>query len=153
MTTATIARHPRFVDMLGRRIGRLVVVEEAPTERGTARWLCKCDCGETVIREGIYLRDAQKRGVNAACATCNPPRRGPVNAHIRVQCCSVCHVSGHDRRDCPKRKRKRSRCTVCEGLPWRRPMRRECACGEKYAPAPVPERPDAFAQSANAKVL
>jgi len=32
--------------MVGKRIGRLVVLEKAP-EAGRARWLCRCDCGNS----------------------------------------------------------------------------------------------------------
>ena len=36
------------IDLIGNRYGRLVVIEEAPRHQsGHARWLCKCDCGNT----------------------------------------------------------------------------------------------------------
>jgi hypothetical protein len=36
-----------FVDMTGRRIGRLTAIKRIGTKRGSALWLCKCDCGNT----------------------------------------------------------------------------------------------------------
>lgn len=40
----------KLIDLTGRRFGRLVVVERAGSnERKHATWLCKCDCGETII--------------------------------------------------------------------------------------------------------
>lgn len=45
--------------MLGKKIGALTVIEQAPTLNGsrrTARWLCLCSCGNKVIRNGVNLR-------------------------------------------------------------------------------------------------
>lgn len=36
-----------FVDLTGRRIGRLVVVRRAVAKKGRTFWLCQCDCGNT----------------------------------------------------------------------------------------------------------
>ena len=45
------------VDLVGRRFGRLLVVAPAPsTEKGIARWVCCCDCGNTVVVRGDKLR-------------------------------------------------------------------------------------------------
>lgn len=35
----------RKIDMLGKRFGRLVVIEEAPSRNNKAMWVCKCECG------------------------------------------------------------------------------------------------------------
>ena len=46
---------------VGERYGRLVVIEEAPSvrrqcdNRSLTQWLCKCDCGNTVIVKTDYL--------------------------------------------------------------------------------------------------
>lgn len=45
------------VDMTGRRYDHLEVVGRAGTgPRGQAMWLCRCDCGETAVISGDYLR-------------------------------------------------------------------------------------------------
>ena len=54
-----------LVDLTGNRFGRLVVLElhEVAKSRG-ARWLCKCDCGETVLvyRKELRSGDTQSCG-------------------------------------------------------------------------------------------
>lgn len=73
-----------FVDMTGRRCGRLVVVRRAHTLNGNARWLCRCDCGEEVFVEGIVLRSrsaafkAGRRKSPQSCPACRPKRKGTV---------------------------------------------------------------------------
>lgn len=40
---------PAFVDLTGRRFGRLAVISRAPNDaRNVVRWHCECDCGETI---------------------------------------------------------------------------------------------------------
>lgn len=44
-------------DLLGKRFGRLIVVEFYGTDNGChALWLCKCDCGNTTIARGYDLK-------------------------------------------------------------------------------------------------
>lgn len=53
-----------FIDMSGRRIGRLVVI--APAQRtvtGSWAWLCLCDCGNETVVAGNILR----RRVTISC--------------------------------------------------------------------------------------
>lgn len=43
-------------DLTGQRFGRLTVIERAGSNtRGRATWLCRCDCGETVVALGNAL--------------------------------------------------------------------------------------------------
>lgn len=58
----------RIVDMTGMKIGRLTVIGPAPktSKRGTY-WVCRCDCGKEVIKNGCDLRDAEKKGRMASC--------------------------------------------------------------------------------------
>lgn len=53
----------KAVDIAGRRFGRLVVVEKAPTLRTDSRWHCRCDCGgQTVV-----TWQALKAGATKSC--------------------------------------------------------------------------------------
>jgi hypothetical protein len=45
-----------FIDMMGRRIGRLTVIESAGTRGECAMWRCRCDCGKETIVAGTNLR-------------------------------------------------------------------------------------------------
>jgi hypothetical protein len=37
------------IDLIGKRFGKLTVIEKAPNKGGKTRWLCSCDCGNTTI--------------------------------------------------------------------------------------------------------
>lgn len=50
-----------FIDLTGQKFGRLTVIERvqnyiSPQNRQEARWLCKCDCGNTDIVRSSSLR-------------------------------------------------------------------------------------------------
>ena len=46
----------KVIDMVGRRFGRLTVIEEAGRKRKEVTWKCKCDCGnETLVRSSNLL--------------------------------------------------------------------------------------------------
>lgn len=46
---------------IGHRYGKLLVIDRAPNINSSARWLCKCDCGNTVIAMGHHLRSGSKK--------------------------------------------------------------------------------------------
>lgn len=51
------------LDLTGQRYGRLIVVSQAPSQNGSKRWLCKCDCGkETIVHQGNL-----RRGYTQSC--------------------------------------------------------------------------------------
>lgn len=55
----------KFIDMTGRKYGRLLVLERAGTsgQDGQRRtmWLCQCDCGNTTVVIGANLRAGMTR--------------------------------------------------------------------------------------------
>lgn len=52
------------IDETGKRYGRLTVLSRADnTKHGLARWVCRCDCGNTVTVIGNHLR----RGDTLSC--------------------------------------------------------------------------------------
>ena len=51
-------------DLIGQRFGKLTVIAPAEsTERGQARWVCRCDCGNECTALGMNLT----RGHSASC--------------------------------------------------------------------------------------
>ena len=48
-------------NMAGTTFGRLVVVELAASKNRKARWMCRCDCGCSVIVTGASLREGDTR--------------------------------------------------------------------------------------------
>lgn len=56
-----------FVDLLGKRFGRLVVVKQLKANsRRQIEWLCKCDCGGETIANTSILNSGKK--VSCGCA-------------------------------------------------------------------------------------
>lgn len=52
----------KFIDLTQQRFGRLVVVERAgATKHKSALWLCRCDCGQTVLLSSNVLRTNHTR--------------------------------------------------------------------------------------------
>lgn len=53
---------PNVVTMVGERYGRLLVVRrEGSDKKRQATWLCRCDCGKTVVVTGVYLRNGDTK--------------------------------------------------------------------------------------------
>ena len=50
------------IEMAGKRFGRLVVLRRAYVDSRKAWWLCKCDCGASLVVVGTHLR----RGITRA---------------------------------------------------------------------------------------
>ncbi|HBV95789.1 MAG: hypothetical protein JL50_10885 [Peptococcaceae bacterium BICA1-7] len=47
----------QYIDMKGKRYGRLTVIERAHNDkRGTVYWKCLCDCGKETIKSGQLIR-------------------------------------------------------------------------------------------------
>lgn len=56
------------LDLTNQRFSRLVVVERSTnSESGKARWLCKCDCGNTIVVFSTNL----VRGLTHSCGCLN----------------------------------------------------------------------------------
>ena len=46
----------KTIDMAGKRIGRLLVLREAPKRKRLTEWVCRCDCGNEVVVTSHNLR-------------------------------------------------------------------------------------------------
>jgi len=54
----------KLIDLTGQRFGQLTVIERTSNAKNnSARWLCKCDCGENAI----VLGSALYRGITTSC--------------------------------------------------------------------------------------
>jgi hypothetical protein len=49
------------VEMVGQRFNRLLVLSPAKTRHKRAYWNCLCDCGNTCVTQGKYLRQNKKQ--------------------------------------------------------------------------------------------
>lgn len=67
-------RRPGFVDLTGRRYGKLLVIQFAGMKPSKdARWLCKCDCGNEMTVDTRELN----RGNTASCGCSRRKPRDP----------------------------------------------------------------------------
>ena len=46
-----------LLDLTGRKFGRLSVIARAGISNGEATWRCSCECGNTAVVRGYYLRN------------------------------------------------------------------------------------------------
>ncbi len=46
----------RLIDLAGERFGRLIAIKRVPWHARSARWLCKCDCGQETEAMSQALR-------------------------------------------------------------------------------------------------
>lgn len=63
------------IDLTGQRFGKLLVVSEAGRKRKEVQWLCKCDCGNTTLVSGYYLR----KGHTKSCGCLVPEKTKEAN--------------------------------------------------------------------------
>lgn len=52
---------PKLIDLTGQRFGRLTVLERAENKRGHAAWLCRCDCGRSIVVQSDSLKSGNTR--------------------------------------------------------------------------------------------
>lgn len=55
-------RVSKAIDLTGQRFGRLTIIERGPNSpSGSARWRCKCDCGNETLSSAAALRSGHTR--------------------------------------------------------------------------------------------
>ena len=52
---------PNYIDLVGQRFSKLVVLEQAPSKGGHTAGRCKCDCGKECIVIGCKLKNGETR--------------------------------------------------------------------------------------------
>ena len=67
--------------LIGKRFGKLVVVEQVESKAQQRRWLCKCDCGGTCIATTANLNSG--RSTNCGCKK-SPDLTGKVFGRLTV---------------------------------------------------------------------
>ena len=65
--------HKNVIDITGERFGHLIAKYpySIRDKLGRVHWVCKCDCGSTILVRGDNLR----RGNTKQCSNCNPKSR------------------------------------------------------------------------------
>lgn len=53
------------IGMVGRKFGRLTVIERHHSTPKKVFWTCRCDCGKPTVVDGWHLRSGKHRVVDA----------------------------------------------------------------------------------------
>jgi hypothetical protein len=70
-------------DLTGQRFGNLIATERtANGARGSPRWLCKCDCGNTAIVKTGNLRSGKAKSCGCLRLAARPTRKLPCSTRI-----------------------------------------------------------------------
>lgn len=48
----------RFIDLAGKKFGKLLVLHKVPSTNSQIRWKCRCDCGKEKTIQGVHLRSS-----------------------------------------------------------------------------------------------
>lgn len=66
----------KIIDMTSKRIGLLLVIERSASNKtGQARWLCQCDCGNTLVVQGNHLRSGHTQSCGCLARLINRDRQ------------------------------------------------------------------------------
>lgn len=65
----------RFIDLTGKKFGRLIVIKRVLNQNKRTMWLCKCECSKEKIINGKYLRENQTK----SCGCLRKERTGNIN--------------------------------------------------------------------------
>ena len=65
----------KVIDIAGEKYGSLTVIKYSHTEKNKAYWLCKCDCGNEIIVNGVSLRNGNTK-------TCGCSRHNACKARL-----------------------------------------------------------------------
>lgn len=109
-----------FLDLIGQRFGRLLVIGRAERSRNKhSRWICRCDCGRETVVLGPSL-------TNLACKSCGCLRREKAKARMTPDRIPIRTLDLTGRRFgrliaiCPGERRNGQTAWMCE-----------CVCGQK----------------------
>lgn len=51
----------KFIDLTGQKFGRLTVIERSDVKKKDIHWVCKCDCGNITIVNGMKLKTGRTK--------------------------------------------------------------------------------------------
>ena len=71
----------KFIDLTGKRFGRLTVVERAENKNGYRRWKCKCDCGNETVVYSANLSGGKTKSCGCLCSE-KKSKHGLCNTHL-----------------------------------------------------------------------
>lgn len=64
---------PKSHDLTGRQFGRLTVIEQVPTDKKQAKWICACSCGQRTVVVASYL----VKGATKSCGCLRTETKQP----------------------------------------------------------------------------
>lgn len=72
---------PKFVDLTGKKFGRLTVLHRVPNQGAEVRWACSCDCGNTKEVNGTLLKSGNTK--SCGCLASDRAKAGINRKHNR----------------------------------------------------------------------
>lgn len=60
----------KALDLIGQRVDKVLVIRPIRDKDGEHAWLCRCDCGEEVVREAYYLKMMLLGKRKTGCKSC-----------------------------------------------------------------------------------
>jgi len=83
-------------DLTGRKFGRLTVIRRAENKNGRVMWLCKCDCGNTVIADPNHLKSGHTTSCGCVQRESKKKRIGDIDgSSIGIWGIKKAHPSNH----------------------------------------------------------
>lgn len=71
----------KFIDLTGKRFGKLTVIQRVQNKGNKVNWLCQCDCGNTTIVQGSNLKNGHIRSCGCLISETNT-KHGKWNSRI-----------------------------------------------------------------------
>lgn len=104
----------RFIDLTGKKFGRLTAIEKAYKKGNEWYWKCECECGNTVYIRGVSLRE----GVTRSCGCLKQESDRSPKGNVKNEIGNIYgHLTVIDRAGSDKRGEALWKC--------------ECDCGNK----------------------
>lgn len=65
----------KFIDLTGKRFGRLTVIERAENKGEKTMWKCVCDCGNIITTNGAMLKNGNTKSCGCYARECESKRK------------------------------------------------------------------------------
>jgi len=146
----------KLKNLLGRRFGKLTVIERAVSENHMAKWKCRCDCGKTTKTFGYHLLNGTAKSCGCPtdskqCKNCETifQRQADENDYSwrnRKHCSVECRRESSAKAKAEHKNRLRAATSGQDDIPLTGRYVVKNPILDKFLAAPVPDYPYEAAQ-------